>query len=69
MPVHANPTGVPGVTWNCAALPAICQNLGEMVPLDANTKKIKASNDTNFREYVEFHYDQDRKCKIAEVPD
>ena len=57
--VYNNPRGIPTITWNCAALPYICNNVDEVHPLNRQTRQIIPSKRTNNRAFVELHYDSD----------
>lgn len=55
-PVQQNPNGIPTLVYNCAKLPAICQNVNRRNPLTPRTTGFGALQGVN---HVELHYDTD----------
>ena len=54
-----NPAATPMLVYNCAKMPAICNNIDKINPLDPGTKILIGP------QYLEFHYDtnSDRSTK------
>ncbi len=53
-PVQQNPNGIPTLVYNCAKLPAICQNVNRRNPLTPRTTGFGALQGAS---HLELHYD------------
>ena len=55
-PVQANPMGIPTLTYNCAKMPSICQNVNSQNPLQPTQGGFGPVQGQN--NYVTLHYDR-----------
>lgn len=61
-PVRTNPLGIPTLSYNCAKLPSICNNVHAVYPLNAGTVAGTKTTLQN-RQYVELNIDRDTDRK------
>lgn len=61
-PVKTNPLGIPTLSYNCAKLPSICNNVHAVYPLNAGTISGTKTTLQN-RQFVELNIDRDRERK------
>lgn len=59
-PVSVNPLGIPTLTYNCAKMPAICNNVNKAYPLDVGPR-IGTQGTLLGRSHIELNVDRDSR--------